>query len=130
MKSSASCRVKTPAVVPTARTQLAPTALASLRHSSSERPSNKPEDIAGVERVAATRAVDERDRIGAKLHAKCVGNRHDAQFSASDHYASAPMSWKIWACRTGSDSRRISSASSALGTKMSVFGSTTLRGSR
>jgi hypothetical protein len=42
MKSSASARVKTPAVVPTERTQLAPTALASFRHSSSERPSSSP----------------------------------------------------------------------------------------
>ena len=42
MKSSACCRVKTAAVVPMARTQLAPTALASLRQSSSDRPSSSP----------------------------------------------------------------------------------------
>ena len=42
MNSSASARVKTPAVVPTERTQLAPTALASFRQSSSDRPSSSP----------------------------------------------------------------------------------------
>ena len=84
MNASASGRVKTPAVVPTARTQLAPTALASFRQSSSARPVEQAGDVAGVEGVAAAGAVDEVDGIGAEADLEGVGDGDEPLLAAGD----------------------------------------------
>ena len=68
-------RVKTPAVVPTARTQLAPTALGELQAVELGAAFEQADDVSGVEGVAAAGAVDERNGIGAELDAKLVGDR-------------------------------------------------------
>ena len=76
--------MKTPAVVPTARTQLAPTALASFRHVELGEAVEQAGDVAGVEGVAAAGAVDEGDGIRAQADAEGVGDGDGALLAAGD----------------------------------------------
>ena len=131
MNSSASARVKTPAVVPTARTQLAPDGAGELQAFELGSAFEEADDVAGVEGVAAARAVDEGDGIGAES-GRCSDSETETTPRSPRVITTrrAPSSWKARAWRTGSVSPRISSASSVLGTKTSVWGRTTLSGSR
>ena len=61
--------MKTPAVVPTARTQLAADGAGELQAIELGSAFEQADDVAGVEGVAAAGAVDERDGIGAQLDA-------------------------------------------------------------
>ena len=122
-EGSASVAVKIPAVVPTARTQLAPTALASFRHPISSSPeSGRRCSRRRRRRRRRCRRRNRPDRRRASSRGSTPTGEIEPSLAPGDDDPAGPHSRKARAWRIGSDSPRISAASSVLGRKTSVMG--------